>query len=252
MPTRGISDECSQNITDLFSMPSAQDNSANKGKSIVAQKYEEEEFTDDYVPTVSWINEDYMKNQREAKAAATQSSYESKTAMQPKPADLFQQISQIQQVNKPTPSNNAYMDKIRENAAKNNLDNAVKQNIYQNYDKMSNFQSKVGKYMSYNQSPVKHNLEQSQERSNLVVHNAMEDLVVMKINSMVEKFNCCMCEKCINDMAAIVLNHVPSKYIVAPREQIEVLTANFVRNPDIDIENEVIKAIMTVKTYPRH
>ena len=259
MPT-GKSPNKQESIADLLSMPSVD----NSSPQIFAKKYEEEEFDDDYVPDGNWVNENYTQKQNEKKLSQqknninTDGIYSKQLQNQEVQAQRKQpmpNMNEFQSVQKPYENNkssqlydNAYSDNLMQNVQKNNS------NILGSINQMKNLQSKVVKDMSlnYNNSPVKYNLENSHDKSNLVVHNAMEDLVVMRVNTLAEKFNCCMCEKCLNDIAAISLNALPSKYIVAPKNQIEALTIKFVNNPGIDIDSEVIKAIMIVKTHPRH
>ncbi|MEG0899617.1 MAG: late competence development ComFB family protein [Oscillospiraceae bacterium] len=102
-------------------------------------------------------------------------------------------------------------------------------------------------------SPIQKNLNEDNDVTNkLVVHNVMEDLVVNVINKNVQNFNCCMCEQCLNDMAALSLNLLPPKYIAATKDEIVKLTADYIKKSDIDISPTVIKSIIKVKSSPRH
>ncbi|MEG2915765.1 MAG: late competence development ComFB family protein, partial [Oscillospiraceae bacterium] len=106
---------------------------------------------------------------------------------------------------------------------------------------------------SFIPSPIQKSLNDVNDNDNkLVVHNVMEDLVVSVINKNVKNFNCCMCEQCLNDMAALSLNLLPPKYIAATKDEIVKLTADYIKKSEIDVSPIVIKAIIKVKGSPRH
>lgn len=89
------------------------------------------------------------------------------------------------------------------------------------------------------------------ESQNMVLVNVMEELVVSKLDTTLMRFNCCKCNKCKKDIAAIALNRLPAKYIVidendtAKRKEAEDKYAS-------DVTGALVQAILAVKKEPRH
>ena len=46
------------------------------------------------------------------------------------------------------------------------------------------------------------------EENNMVLVNLMEELVINKLDSTLDRFNCCKCDKCKKDIAALALNRL--------------------------------------------
>ena len=58
---------------------------------------------------------------------------------------------------------------------------------------------------------------------NLVLVNLAEQLVADRLEAVFEKFNCCRCDKCRHDVAALALNTVQPQYVVTTLEEIPAL-----------------------------
>ncbi len=82
-----------------------------------------------------------------------------------------------------------------------------------------------------------------------VLVNAMESVVLEKLESVLSRFKCCKCDRCKKDIVALALNKLPSKYKVL-REGNPV--------PDLDPQTNVqvvtalIQAVLAVRDHPRH
>lgn len=89
---------------------------------------------------------------------------------------------------------------------------------------------------------------------NMVLHNAMEDLVISYLDEILEnKKNICRCNYCKTDMAAYALNRVKPMYVVSSRGVIH--TENNKRNAiqeEIDIYSIVAESIDVVSNLKRH
>ena len=83
----------------------------------------------------------------------------------------------------------------------------------------------------------------------LVVVNLMEQLVTERLDAVFEKFNCCRCDKCRHDVAALALNVLPPQYVVAQPEEIPALLAAASTK---EIPGALVKAILQVKSNPQH
>lgn len=84
---------------------------------------------------------------------------------------------------------------------------------------------------------------------NLVLVNLMEQLVADRLDSVFEKFNCCRCDKCRQDVAAMALNSLPAYYVVAEPDKLPELLNEA---PTKDIAGAMVKAILHVKSHPQH
>ena len=93
------------------------------------------------------------------------------------------------------------------------------------------------------------------ERNNkfMPIVNVMEEMVRNKLNERLEKTDCCKCEKCVDDMMAIALNRLPSKYVSTPRgELFSRVGSSLEKQNSLDIEFAVVSAIEFVSNHPRH
>lgn len=84
---------------------------------------------------------------------------------------------------------------------------------------------------------------------NLVMVNLVEQLVADRLDAVFEKFNCCRCDKCRHDVAALALNAVPPQYVVAEPEEIPGLLAQASAK---EIPGALVKAILQIKNNPQH
>lgn len=84
---------------------------------------------------------------------------------------------------------------------------------------------------------------------NLVLVNLAEQLVADRLEAVFEKFNCCRCDKCRHDVAALALNTVQPQYVVTTLEEIPaLLEAADTR----EIPGALVKAILHVKNHQKH
>ena len=79
--------------------------------------------------------------------------------------------------------------------------------------------------------------------------NLMENLVLLKLDQVFSKFNCCKCDRCKKDAAALALSKLPARYVVGTPSQLQRM-ANEV--PDKDITAALIQAVLSIRSKPRH
>lgn len=86
-------------------------------------------------------------------------------------------------------------------------------------------------------------------QENYVTINIMENAVLKSIDSVIQKFNSCSCDRCKCDIAAQALNNLSAKYIVTNPKNV----------PEVDevIDNKavtaaLVTAVIKIKTNPRH
>ena len=86
----------------------------------------------------------------------------------------------------------------------------------------------------------------------MAVVKIMEGIVKEKVDSILEKTDCCKCDVCKQDMLAFALNMLEPKYVNSNAgELFGKLDSSRIQNM-IDIDIAVAKAIATVSSSPRH
>ena len=79
--------------------------------------------------------------------------------------------------------------------------------------------------------------------------NVMENLVLQNLDTVIQKFNTCSCDRCRCDVAAYALNLLPAKYIVADPAKLDEVASQISQKLILDA---LIKAVIAVRAHPRH
>lgn len=82
--------------------------------------------------------------------------------------------------------------------------------------------------------------------------NIMEDIVRNKLSEMLKNENCCKCDRCIEDMTALALNKLPSKYVSTHNGELFSKVDSMVRQNSVDLNIAVAEAISCVSKRPSH
>lgn len=82
--------------------------------------------------------------------------------------------------------------------------------------------------------------------------NYMEEFVHMMLNQHFPKMDICQCEICRMDVAAIVLNALPPKYVVTREGEMYTKVNLLSLQYEIDAITEMTKAAKIVSAFPRH
>lgn len=88
------------------------------------------------------------------------------------------------------------------------------------------------------------------EKSEIILYNVMEKLVLDKLDVTLKKMNCCRCDRCKEDIIALALNNLKPMYIVASKDEIN----NKINELDkgLEVTTAVLKAVLSVRKNPRH
>lgn len=89
-------------------------------------------------------------------------------------------------------------------------------------------------------------------RSEYILVNAVEDLVKQKAAELMETVLMCRCEMCFLDVCAIALNSLKPYYVTTTSGALLAQMKTVDKNYQTQIVIEVTRAIMLVKTSPRH
>lgn len=83
--------------------------------------------------------------------------------------------------------------------------------------------------------------------------NYMEEVVLQKIDSVIARYpDCCKCEQCRLDIAALALNNLPPRYVSTHKGDIFVRIQEMEGKNDVDVIQAIAKAIEIVGKNPRH
>ncbi len=82
--------------------------------------------------------------------------------------------------------------------------------------------------------------------------NMMETIVEEELDAVGQEMDCCRCEQCRSDIAALALNHLPPQYVVT-RAGGAIRKADTMRIQHLtDVRTALIQAAQMVKSQPRH
>lgn len=82
--------------------------------------------------------------------------------------------------------------------------------------------------------------------------NVMESIVEEKLSTQLKDENCCKCDRCLEDMKAMALNQLPSKYVSTHNGELFSKLNSLMRQNSIDINVAVSYAIKIVSERPSH
>lgn len=88
--------------------------------------------------------------------------------------------------------------------------------------------------------------------SAVILKNCMEDFVLNGLSSRLKKLKICDCELCTLDVAAIVLNELPPKYVVTNKGEVFTKIDFLQQQFEVDLVREISKAADMVRKSPRH
>ena len=84
-------------------------------------------------------------------------------------------------------------------------------------------------------------------------HNYMEDVVFDLLDKLLsERDDLCKCERCKLDIAALVLNKQPPKYVVTQKGSVYTRLGELELQFRVDTIREFTNAIKIVKNKPNH
>ena len=87
------------------------------------------------------------------------------------------------------------------------------------------------------------------ESDSLATINVMENLVLRNVDTVMQRFNVCGCDRCRCDICACALNQLPAKYIVAKKEKLLKAESEIDQKT---VMGALIKAVIQVRSHPRH
>lgn len=89
------------------------------------------------------------------------------------------------------------------------------------------------------------------EDQDMVLVNLVEELVGSRLDATLDRFNCCKCNKCKKDIAALALNRLTPRYVVMHENDEERRRAAGEQYGS-EVTSALVQAILVVKKEPRH
>ncbi len=84
-----------------------------------------------------------------------------------------------------------------------------------------------------------------------ILKNYMEEIVEEKLQDILSKYkDVCKCEKCVLDVKALALNHLPTRYGVTEKGKVFAKLDAMDNQLKIDVTNQLIQAIEIVCKNP--
>ena len=92
---------------------------------------------------------------------------------------------------------------------------------------------------------------QLRENKDAVLINLMEELVLTRLDATLQRFNCCKCDKCKKDIAALALNRLtPHDVVLDGNKDLKQKEAE--EKYASEVTGALVQAILVVKKEPRH
>ena len=80
----------------------------------------------------------------------------------------------------------------------------------------------------------------------------MEMIVEQRLGEMLKNIDCCKCEKCKEDMTAIVLNNIKPNYVSSDKGILYAKTEMLSADVDFQLMKQIAYAIKIVSEKPHH
>ena len=85
----------------------------------------------------------------------------------------------------------------------------------------------------------------------MILVNLMEDIVFEKLDATLVRFNCCKCNRCKKDIAALALNRLQPRYVVMEKDDKD-RRKMVEESYGSEVTSALVQAILLVKKEPRH
>ncbi len=85
-----------------------------------------------------------------------------------------------------------------------------------------------------------------------ILRNLTEDIVISKLDTLIDRLDCCKCDLCRLDIASYTLNRLPSKYVATTQGELLSKISLIDHDFTIRVTTELTKAVQVIKEHPRH
>ncbi len=89
-------------------------------------------------------------------------------------------------------------------------------------------------------------------KDDIVVVNALEEIVQQNVVNMMEYMQMCSCDRCVSDACAMVLNQIPPQYVTTRKGELLTQLPQTMQDKHIDLTVKIVQVLERVKEAPRH
>ncbi|MFB5192895.1 late competence development ComFB family protein [Alicyclobacillus fastidiosus] len=88
----------------------------------------------------------------------------------------------------------------------------------------------------------------------MLIRNVMESITEYIFqNELLKEYELkCSCEKCIADILALTLNHLPPRYVATHEGELLISTMLVDTQLKIDVTEELMRSVLKVENNPQH
>lgn len=86
----------------------------------------------------------------------------------------------------------------------------------------------------------------------IILRNLMEDYVILTLDQLMDKLDCCKCQQCRLDMASYALNRLPAKYVATTQGELMSKLCEFDTQFETSVVSTLTKAAAVISKKPRH
>lgn len=87
----------------------------------------------------------------------------------------------------------------------------------------------------------------------MAVVNVMEQYVDKKLGELLLEYDCCKCQHCVEDMKALALNKLGSRYVSTTNGELYSRVAQeLIQQSNVDLQISIVQAIESVSKNPHH
>ncbi|MBR0599444.1 late competence development ComFB family protein [Sinanaerobacter chloroacetimidivorans] len=111
--------------------------------------------------------------------------------------------------------------------------------------------------ISVNTNEIEQPLNQENAKSALFdqhhsLVNVAEVIAKEKVSEVIKRMEVCDCSKCTNDVLALALNYLPTKYVTSDAGKQYIQLNAYKKQFETDVVAALIKACLVVKSSPNH
>ena len=100
--------------------------------------------------------------------------------------------------------------------------------------------------------PVPEPISEPVDEDRAELFNIMQLLAEEKADKYIKMFGLCDCKRCRQDVLALTLNEISTKYVVMPREELAIRNDMYRSHYDGEITVQILRACQKVMENPRH
>ncbi len=86
----------------------------------------------------------------------------------------------------------------------------------------------------------------------IILKNITEEIVLKKIDVLLNNIDCCKCEQCRMDIASYALNRLPAKYVATTQGTLLSRLEIFESQYNVAVTAAITQGAMVVKEHPHH